>query len=123
MFKAMNVKPLTKYELAKKIDIEMDKIHDRIVKAIGSRWFSVSVDEATTKSMTVSCMGVVVHFVNVETCDIQCAALHLQEITERQEAHYLRELCMQAVLDFDLDVLKICRVVSDGARNVRAAFL
>jgi hypothetical protein len=113
----------TPYLLAKQIDEEIRGVSDRIRQLIGSRFFSISADEATTKSMNMKCLGTTVHFVNAEIMEIQNASIGLKEVTERSTAAHIRELIQKVISDFGLDGSKVVRMVTDGASTMQSAFL
>lgn len=114
---------MTKHELSKLIDKEMQDVRSTILKLVGCRHFSVSTDEVTSKSMMLACLGTVIHFVDSDACEIQRAALDLSQLLNSATNTYLRELSMNVLLGFNLDISKIVRTVSDGARNMQKAFL
>jgi len=109
------------YQLSKKIDEEVNLVHQKILKLVGQRPFSISVDEASSKLL--KCFGIVVHFINAESMEVQSAALNLTEVKEASTAIHVRGLTEEVVTKFGLSVDKIVRLVSDGASVMKAAFL
>lgn len=71
----------------------------------------------------MKCLGIVVHFINTETFEVQNAALDLVEIERRSTSDNLRELANSAIKSFGLNTRNIVKVVSDGASTMRRAFL
>jgi hypothetical protein len=116
------MKPLTIEAASKEIDSHMSMIREKILQLVGDRPFSISTDEATTKSMNLQCLGIIVHFINVDLMQIQSAAIDLSEVTESPTAEYLNDLAFNSISNFGLDARKLVRVVSDGAANMRLAF-
>lgn len=89
-----------------------------INKLINSDGFTISVNIATTKGMRDSYLGINVHFWNKE---IKTYALYMKELEERHTAANIRQVtenCLQGI-----NLSKILKVVSDGARNMTAAFM
>lgn len=105
------------------IDNEVSDVQQTILRVIGEQSFSISIDEATTKSMHLKCVSVVLHFINTERNKIESAVLPLRQLNQSATASYLRQLAQESVTEYGLQTSRIIRIVTDGAANIRAAFL
>lgn len=122
-FESLKLKPPTEYELNKSIQNEMTSIQNTILLTLGTRKFSVATDALTTKSMTMSILGTVVFFIDEKKSKVQRAALTLELLTERHTGEYIRETALKSINSFGLDPQHVVRIVSDGAKNMKSAFL
>lgn len=109
--------------MQKSIFEEISSIKKNIREIIGDRKFSVAIDALTTKSMTLSVLGTVVFFVDSRNSTIQRASLDLQALVERHTADYIRQVALESIKTSELNEHLIVRVVSDGASNMKLAFL
>ena len=119
----MKFEPPSERQLSELVDGEMNELRSKIVQMIGKRPFSISIDEATTKSMSMKVLGIVVHFVNVEAMAVQNAVLDLIQVDVNANAGNLRNLAINAVSSFGLDIGNVVKVVSDGAPVMKCAFM
>lgn len=119
----MNCPLPSEYQLAKRVKHEMDLVRAQILSLVGSRPFSISVDETTNKAMSLKCLGVIIHFVDSNAMEVRSAALDLVEVTESATGEHLREMTTNTITDFGLDKEKVIRVISDGASNMKKGFL
>lgn len=113
---------LTEHLLSNAITNEMDAMKQRILKSIGSSFYSVSVDEMTTKSMAMKCIGIVIHYADRVSKNIRSFALPIRELNQKATSFNLREAVKTDISDFGLDISKIVRVVTDGAPVMRSGF-
>lgn len=112
----------SEYELQKSILEEMEKIRKQIRLLIGTQHFSIATDALTTKSMTMSVLGVVIFFIDNNNLKVERAALDLCALTERHTGDYIRQISLEKIKSFGLDETNVVRVVSDGASNMKKAF-
>lgn len=113
---------LSEYKIDKWIEDKMKEVRQHLLSKIGSNAFAVSIDIATTKKMQLSLLGASVHFVDYDRKIVCAAALDLFQLEKKHTAEYVREITQKILQDLGLARMPV-RVVSDGAANMRKAFL
>lgn len=92
------------------------------LKLLKATAFSVAADIATTKGMRDSFLGITVHFWDAEK-GVKCYALHMATMSERHTALNIRRVMLEHITNLRLPETKTFRVITDGARNMTAAFV
>lgn len=84
--------------------------------------FSLAADIATTKGMRDSFLGITVHFWDHNE-GIKCYALNMATMSERHTAVNIRRVMLEHISNLRLGETKTFRIITDGARNMTAAFV
>jgi hypothetical protein len=105
------------------IDEQVYTIHARILNLVGTRSFSISVDESTSKSKSMKCLCAIVHFVNEESKKIDSAVMPLKQLNDRATKDNIRDSIEEMIVEFGLEPGNVVRTVTDGAANMTFAFM
>lgn len=102
----------------------MNALRKNIVNSIKNCKFTIAADMVSTKNLSHAFLGIVVHYVDFEKEKLNKAALDLVSFDGiRETAENIRIKALEALETFGLNKNNVIRVVTDGARNIRSAFL